>query len=75
MLKVEKTISSKLAEKSYTRVDIHKSILDKYFEALQKLDFKPATLKRKRKTKSVNRPSSPSKVTIPLVAFQALILL
>ena len=56
-------------------MDRQKGLLEKYFEALQKLDFKPVTPKKKKKVKSVSRPSSPPKVSVSPTTFQALILL
>ena len=49
-------------------------MVDKDFEALQKLEFKPITPKKKKKVKSVSRSSSPTRATISSSAFQALIL-
>ena len=57
-------------------MDRQKGLLYKYFEALQMLYFKPINpKKKKKKVKSISRSSSPSKATISLTAFQALILL
>ena len=47
---------------------------DEDFEALQKLDFKPVTPKKKKKVvKSMSRSFSPPKAIVSLIAFQTLI--